>query len=530
MSQGGNFLRSATGLVREFTAADAALLAVGSIAPGFAWIFVFTSEWFVFPGVNLPVSAALIGILALLQGVFYVLMTSAMPRSGGTTYVALSRLVNPALGLAMPFIFFAYMVFTTALTATAVIGVGLNSQLATFAAVTNNSGLASIASSLSSTSVEFVTAGLLVIITGLIVISGSRWIKIVNWISFIAILTVLFAMLYIMGTTSQAQFTADVNKFAGSGAYQAVISKAHSSGWSVPSDWLVPTLLSLPLSWFNLNGYQWNTYYSGEIRRITRSMSFAVLFSITFATAYYVIMSLFMQTSFGIDFINSAGYLYNTGTASALSIAPYPNDLVLIINSNPILNYLMIASFILAGYSFIANTYLIASRSLLAWSFDRVIPSAFGAVNEKLHGPVRAMLVVMLFFLLSTSVYVFFPTYQADVGAAFLAITAILLDGLTGIFLPIRKAIFDKAPEIVRKKVAGIPVVSILGAYSLVFTAYLFYALVTTPAIGGPLGNDTELTIVVAFVLGLLTYFTMKAYHKRHGLDITLAFKELPPE
>ena len=109
-------------------------MAVGSIAPGFAWIFVFTSEWFVFPGVNLPVSVVLIGILALVQGIFYVLMTSAMPRSGGTTYVAVSRLINPAIGLGMPFIFIAYMVFTSALTATAVIGIGLNSQLATFAA------------------------------------------------------------------------------------------------------------------------------------------------------------------------------------------------------------------------------------------------------------------------------------------------------------------------------------------------------------------------------------------------------------
>ena len=259
-------------------------------------------------------------------------------------------------------------------------------------------------------------------------------------------------------------------------------------------------------------------------------MTFAVLFSIAFATAYYASMSLFMQTSFGTNFINSAGYLFNTGSSSALSIAPYPNDLILIINSNPVLNYLMIASFLLAGYSFIATTFLISSRTLLAWSFDRVIPSAFGSVNERLHAPVRALLFVMLLFLLATSVYVFFPTYEADVGAAFLAITAILLDGLTGVFLPIRKAIFESAPQIVKKKVAGIPVVSVLGIYSFIFTAYMFYALVTTPAISGPLGGDTQITIVASFILGVLVYYTMKAYHKRQGLDITLAFKELPPE
>jgi basic amino acid/polyamine antiporter, APA family len=431
----------------------------------------------------------------------------------------------------MPFIFIAYMVFTTALTATAVIGVGLNSQLATYAAVTNNAGLASLATTLSSTSVEFVTAGLLVVVTGLIVLTGTRMIRIVNWISFTSIIIVLVAVLYLMGTTSQAQFAADLNNFAGSsGAYQGVITTAHSSGLNIPSAWLIPTLASLPLSWFNLNGYQWNTYYSGEIRRVTRSMTLAVMFSIGFATVYYAVMSLLMQTSFGTDFINSAGYLYNTGLPGGLSIAPYPNDLILIINSNPILNYLMIASFLLAGYSFIASTFLISSRSLLAWSFDRVIPSAFGSVSERFHAPVRAILVMMLLFLLSTSVYVFFPTYQADVGAAFLAISAVILDGLTGIFLPFRKALFEQAPAIVKKKIGSVPIVSILGLYSFIFTAYLFYALITNSKVGGPLGIDTDVTIVAAFILGVATYYAMKAYHKRRGLDISLAFAELPPE
>jgi hypothetical protein len=32
------------------------------------------------------------------------------------------------------------------------------------------------------------------------------------------------------------------------------------------------------------------------------------------------------------------------------------------------------------------------------------------------------------------------------------------------------------------------------------------------------------------FILGALVYFVGHAYRKRHGVDISLSFKEIPPE
>ncbi|MFI5421749.1 MAG: hypothetical protein ACHQ1H_12340, partial [Nitrososphaerales archaeon] len=94
------FLRNATGLVRDFAVIDALILAVGAMI-GPTWVPLFVSEWALFPGVNVPASFVLIGIFALANGAYYVFITAVMPRSGGGSYVPLSRLVSPILGMGM---------------------------------------------------------------------------------------------------------------------------------------------------------------------------------------------------------------------------------------------------------------------------------------------------------------------------------------------------------------------------------------------------------------------------------------------
>ena len=106
----------------------------------------------------------------------------------------------------------------------------------------------------------------------------------------------------------------------------------------------------------------------------------------------------------------------------------------------------------------------------------------------------------------------------------------ILFDGLAGIGLPLKKDLFELAPAVVKKRVAGIPVISILGAYSLIFIGSLLAEGLYNPAIQGPFGMSTFLVVVGTFVLGTIAYLSMKAYLKPKGIDISFAFKQIPPE
>jgi basic amino acid/polyamine antiporter, APA family len=525
------FLRDATGLVREFSSSDAVLLAIGSIAPGFAWAVFATFVWFIYPGVNIPLALFIIAIFALIHGLYYVLISTAMPRSGGGGYVPLSRIIHPAFGLAASFVFVTYMLFTSVFTTTTVSTI-VSGQIVSYAFANGNSALQSSASWLTTGPGIFTFATLLLIATGLTVLAGPKTIRIANRIAFGLIIISLIAVVAVLLGTSQGHFQSVYNSYVGSGAYQNVTATASQEGWSIPSNWITPTFVSLPFMFFFILGYEWNTYYSGEIRNVSRSITLAVVLSIAFSAAVYGILSVLIADSFGYNFINSLGFLFNSGSSKyPLPFAAYPNNLIPLVNNNILLSGFLILTFIMAGYYFLVNIFIIVSRHFLGWSFDRVFPSFLGTISPRFHGPVRAVVLMIVISVIITAFYAFQPLVLAGLSVTFFAIAGVLLEGLAGLALPwSRKEIFQSAPALVRKKIGAVPVISLLGLYSLLFVGFLLVEAILNPVIAGPLGIITEGSLIFAFILGLVTYFAYRAYYSRRGVDISLAYKEIPPE
>jgi APA family basic amino acid/polyamine antiporter len=527
------FLRDATGLVREIGPVSALILAIAAIV-GPTWIPVFSSEWFLFPGVSVPLSFVLIGILGLVHGAYYVLIAAAMPRSGGGGYIPISRVIHPALGMGMGFILIAAFMFNIGFVANLMVVVGVAGPLGTYATLTNNVGLQSLAALLSTPTWAFIIGTLIILVTGLIAVAGTPTILKVNRAAFIVGTAGFLIIIGLLVATTQEQFRLAFNSFSGSpDAYQSVIDKARSAGMGgLPSDWITPTLLSLPLSFFSIVGYAFGTYYAGEVKRVSRTLTFAVVGSLIYTAGIFSIVALLTERAFGTDFIYGVTYLFNAAPANyPLSAPPWVSTFLVILNSNPILNAIVIASYVAWGYFLIINYFIIPSRHFFAWAFDRSFPSALANVNERFHSPVLAIVVIGILGWITLVFYVFLPTILGPVNQAFLFIAAWLVDGLAGVLLPWRrKGLFQAAPEIVRKKVAGIPLVSLLGAYSVIFMGGLFVATLVTPSIIGPLAPSTIGTVVVAFVLGVAVYVIAKGYYGGRGIDITLAFKEIPPE
>jgi uncharacterized membrane protein (DUF485 family) len=91
-----------------------------------------------------------------------------------------------------------------------------------------------------------------------------------------------------------------------------------------------------------------------------------------------------------------------------------------------------------------------------------------------------------------------------------------------------KKDLLEQAPDFMRKKIANIPIVSILGVLCSISFAYMGYVAWSNPLITVQTTSGIEIAvgiIVACFVL----YFVSLALHKRSGLDINMAFKELPP-
>ena len=388
------FLREATGLVRQFGPFDAFVLAVGNIV-GPWWITFFLAEWLTFPGVSVPMSFVLTAPLAAIHGVYYVMITSAMPRSGGGGYVPLSRVIHPILGIGMGFVFVLGYIECFAFAVLQLIVYRVSGPLAVIGTITTNSGLQSVGTLVATPGWAVTIGTIFIALAGAVQIFGPQKVALINKISFVIAVAGTLVLLGVLFSTSQTQFQLDYEKLAGAGAYANVIATAKANGWTtVTTGWLVPTLLASPLTFGSVLGYQTNCYYAGEMKRVTNTMFFSVIFSILFNMFFFGGIALLMERTFGLDFITSLGYLFSAvPSAYQWSFGPYVTNLIILINSNPFVDFLVIASVAAFTYLVVVSYFIVVSRFFFAWSFDRVVPSVFGSVNEKYHSPIWAIVV-----------------------------------------------------------------------------------------------------------------------------------------
>ncbi len=80
-----------------------------------------------------------------------------------------------------------------------------------------------------------------------------------------------------------------------------------------------------------------------------------------------------------------------------------------------------------------------------------------------------------------------------------------------------------------REKGRDRSVLAVAGILMAAVFAYLSYEFLASPRIWG--GNPLAYGyIVVTFLAGVGIYFASRSYHKARGIDISLLFKEIPPE
>jgi sterol desaturase/sphingolipid hydroxylase (fatty acid hydroxylase superfamily) len=108
--------------------------------------------------------------------------------------------------------------------------------------------------------------------------------------------------------------------------------------------------------------------------------------------------------------------------------------------------------------------------------------------------------------------------------------------GMAAAYFPYSKRarhIYDgpMTPAVIKKKIAGVPLVTIVGVLEVILFWYMAYVDLSSPALSGPINPVSLGLIAMMFVSAVLIYYGARIYHKRHdGIDIDMAFQELPPE
>jgi basic amino acid/polyamine antiporter, APA family len=529
------FVRQATGLVRELSWFDTFIMvfAILNVPLGLAEVAAFATGGSAYPAANMPLAFILSAPAMLTLGMVYALFTSAMPRSGGD-YVWVSRVIHPSIGFGVN-VFVSFVLLSSA---------GLNSLLmATWflPPVFHIIGLDSVAAFCADTKgFGAVTVGTLVtlLLLGVFLLGLRRLRQIMfGLFAFIILGTILWMIL--LFALPHSAFVANFDASQGSGAYQAVLAAASKAGYQIlPGAVFLNTFSAVIYAFQSYNGFQNSGYFSGEIKQASSSVIRAMLAALIFGAIGFSLGMLAIYHYYGQNFI---GAIATNGIAFPGSNLPFPAvmpALGLFVTDSPVIHMLIALTFLAAIFWIQPPAVLIGTRNLFAWSFDRILPSRLADVNERLHSPVIATIIVAVVIELFTLITIKTSFFGNLLGlAAFSALIGVIVS-IAAIIFPFRRPdIYAKAPALVRARLLGIPGISIWGTLSLIVNGILCYIAFSSPVFGGS-SNVFDPTFLKGIFFSLLVLIIPVAYYfvsrlvsrSSRKLDISQAFEEIPPE
>lgn len=486
-------------------------------------VYQGSNLWVVF-GLSLPILAAL--------AYNTVALSSTMPRAGGD-YVFGSRVVHPVWGMIPSFM--ALFSFVVGIGTLAVLM--LQAFLGPAIMTSYPQTAPTVVSLLYSSKITLfaISAALLLFVFGLAMLSNRAWfwfIRVLSLVAFIGVI-VLSASLF-ASTHTKLISNFDAQLATGYNVTQ-MYANATANGWR-------PNVAASPLTTAGAMVFVFfflaapiSAYFAGEIKNTLKSMSIGVIGGTAVSWIIAVLGVAAFLTGFGYRFLSAYGFDALVNPATAPSGAFSVNALVLAAVGNPNTAFFIGLGFFLAVLGLVAAPILPASRILFAWSFDQLIPSRFASVSDRTHTPIFSLGVICGLTILVAAL----DTYLSSVLGSFLATTlivaiAFLPNGVTSIVLPFKaKTIYETAPLTVKRTVGRVPLITITGLIHALGLGAIIALVFLNPASAGTstgtLSAGALGVVVVGLLVSIVFYPIARAIRRRAGVDIGLAFKEIPP-
>lgn len=528
----GAFVRKASGLVRQASAYDAFIFNVYFINIGMGVAFLLLFYPF-YPGANLVVSTIACLILVLPTSVLYVMFMSAMPRSGGD-YVYVTRSLGPALGFVSNWNWNMWNFYLMGI-AGAFLGLyGISGFFRVIAGFTHNSSIASVADFFTTPNGKFLTSAVLVVFLILLFAYGHglrayfRFQKVTFYLASLAIAIGLIALIIAGHDGFKSAFNSYVGTFTTSSDPYADIVKA---GGFTPAPFdMGQTLLAVTWAFLVLGFGLASAYIGGEIK-----MSSGVfLRSVTGSVVY---SALWMAAILAVFFwIVGDNFLGNLAAAPAstvgLGFTPTFAELGAMVSGNIVFALIVAIGFALWTYVWMPGYILSWSRSILAWSLDRLVPAKLGEVDPRRQAPVFGLMVLLVGSLVSCALYSYTNLLTVLAGALGEALTFMMVS-FAGMVFPYRQRQIWQSSQY-NQTVAGIPLMTIVAVLSLAGMLGIAAILILDSNSGlwiqSQNGRNNLIFTGATFLSGIVVYYIAKFVQQRRGVDVTLAYHEIPPE
>ncbi|HEY6539809.1 MAG TPA: APC family permease [Ktedonobacteraceae bacterium] len=545
-SSGKMFLRNATGLIREVSLLDAFIMNTFGMNIAVGAVFLFLQAPVFFPQGNMLL-AVIIGTLVMAFTLLWVYATfaAAMPRSGGD-YVFVSRVIHPFFGWLLGWsqgmwLIFFWIGFNAWFALTFAVPVALS----TIGAATGQSGWIALSNNLlSSFPILGITTQWWVLLIGLLINVGFAALLILGGQSFWrwqkgfflfagGSIILAFVLLLFDGGNIQNAWNAFAAHNKGL-AYNQVIPMAVKNGYKLPGGFsFSDTLLMLPWVFFVVGYAQGSAQIGGEVKRASRNQYLAMVGGVLVNGAMLALLVVAFMQAVGVQWIGSVGFLASNN-ASLLNLpgnlSPSFNFIVSLLTGNVIVPLIIGIGFVFWALMGTPLSELQATRYMLAWAVDRMIPAPMGDVSERFHSPIKAIVFCTITGTLALIALVAFP--QASLLGALLAqIAAFILVSIAGILFPYRlRHVWEAAGG---HKILGIPSVTLAGIGGVIVLGALMLLFIFNSTINSTFGVTARLSLsfmLGVVVVGILWYVGAYFINRGRGIDVGLAYREIPPE
>jgi amino acid transporter len=505
------FLRESSGLVKDVSMVDAVMLNVGNMSAGLA---LFTSISPYIQQGSVLWLASLIGfLLALPQAFIYTVLSRRMPRTGGD-YVWVSRTLGGGIGsvmaLAVMIESLAYFAITAYFASSA-----LNTVFWTIGTLDKSTSLLYLANNVvvnpfamtptlqQSLIIYGISAAIFGIIIGLNIVRARWGYSIVTALGAFSLASTIAAIVIIAASAGNfhTSITPLINAIKSTGATV--------QPYSGPSFSLVATLLMLPF--FALFTYPWmqaGPAVASEFKG-RKVLKYNVIVSLVLTALIVTGSFLLMDVVAGYGFNAS---LYPTGIYNFWTVA-------ITLAGNPVLQWFLGLGLFAWEVYILAYGVIVFSRYVFAMSFDRVLPEKFSTVNSK-GSPVYAHLLDLIITLLFLAI----PVLSTQGAVALYGAT--ILGSLYFLVVSIASVVYGR-----RNGHSGL---KIAGVLSSIYFLFLTIEAGVNPAFGFFDGTGvnpvTALFVGITLVGSLLVYLYARFANQKKGIDLSLVYKEIPPE
>lgn len=521
--EGGFFTRQSSGLVRGISLGSSVVLNlsfIGIVQAVLAVTLIPSS----FPGANPAIVTVITALMMLAPYAMYGLFTRLMPRSGGD-YVFVSRSLGSWLGLAaslnVTLWYVAAIAYLTFLIPTA----ALPSALGSIGVIADSETLLGWSEDLLLDGWTFAFAGAAIVLIFLSASVRLNWtLRVARVLFGLAALGVLVSIVVLL-LNGRDDFVDAVAAFGGN--YDEIVA----AGDIDTSFDLGDTLLATTLAFFSLGFGIATAYTGGELRASQQTAVRGMLYALGIAAAAMVLTFALASRVMGNDFLGSATILSTAGDeAYPFGVGSNLFFFVSMLADSTFVAALLGVAFVAAAAALCIPVFLIASRSIFAWAFDRLVPDGLSHVDPRTRSPLRANLIVLVVAFVYLALMVFgsadFTTILFTQVLGLLG--TFMLVALAGAVLPYRRRdLYALGGD--ERRVLGTPPLTVVSVIAFAIYAFFTIVLATQDVLAANSSVGIQALIVVA-VVSLIAYPLSYLVNRGRGLDLSLANRTLPPE